>query len=153
MIRRIALLSAILVVLTACQSSTDNGNAPAAGASDTAGIATPGSLPISVERATQLFTDLCAQQAPFFSGTVAIAIAHGFAPNPFMGTYFHPTENLSITARDGICSMVFASDADRQELQDSLIPLVPEDMSVVFGPRRFASGNEYYAISIGPQPT
>jgi len=153
MINRIGILAVLVAALAACQSSPDSENAPAAGASETAGIATPGSLPISVERATQLFTDLCVQQAPFFSGTVAIAIADGFAPEPFMGTYFHPTENLSVTTREGRCSIIFASDADRQVLQDSLIPLVPDNMLVVFGPQRFASGNEYYAISIAPRPS
>lgn len=153
MINRIGILAVLVVALAACQSSTDGKNAPAAGTSESAGIATPGSLPISVERATQVFTDFCVQQAPFFSDTIATAIADGFAPDPFFGTYFHPTDNLSVTTREGRCSIVFASDANRQVLEDSLIPLVPDDMFVVFGPQRFASGNEYYAISIAPRPS
>lgn len=152
MIHRILMLSILSLVLAACQSNSGAPDpVPASGQRQPSEIASPGSLPISTERATQLFADLCVQQAPTFSGTVAEAIANGFNPNPMLGTYFHPRENLSVTAGDGACTMVFASNADRQLLQESLVSLVPSGMPVVFAPQRFASGNEYYGIRIDSQ--
>lgn len=109
-----------------------------------------GAEPIDTARAVEVFTDLCVQQLPTFSGTEAEAVAYGLAEGRALGNYFHPRENLSVSTRGVDCSMVFASNSYPQELEQALTSLGAEDTTVVFRSVTTSSGNEYYAVRIGP---
>lgn len=109
-----------------------------------------GTEPIVAARAEQMFAALCIRQLPTFSGTEAEAVAHGLAEGREQSTYFHPDDNLSVSTRSGGCSMVFASNSDRHEIERTLISLGVAGSPVVVRLVTTPSGNEYYAARIGP---
>lgn len=153
MVFRIAMLALLALGLAACQSSqttsAGDDSVPVAASIQRSPDAGPGSRPISVARAEEVFTDLCVSQAPGFSGTEAVAASYGFVQNTVYGTYYHPRENLSVKLVRGDCSMAFASSADPGELERALTSLAAPGSSIRFEQAHYINGTQYYNVRIG----
>ena len=150
MIVRIAVLFALGLGLAACQSTTDGAEGPGTTASiQRSPNAGPGARPISVARAEEVLTDLCVRQAPAFGGTEAEAASHGFVLNTVYGTFYHPSENLSVKLVRGDCSMVFASNDDPVALEQALTSLDAQGSSIQFEQRHYVDGTQYYSVLVG----
>ena len=113
---------AVILALAGCETPTPTASVQTAApqAIRVSDKASPGSQVITAARAAQVFGDLCVRNLPNFAGIESDAAQNGFVWNSTFGTYYHPTENLSVKLVDGTCSMVFQSSADLPALQGSI---------------------------------
>lgn len=149
---RAAIAFVLTLALTACQTTMDNAEPVSALKAITrSATANPGSKPISAQRATQVFTELCVQQRAGFSGTEASAAANGFVQNSRTGTYYHRRENLSVKLIRGKCSMVFVSKVPFRTLSQAFKTLKTDGRPIQFAPDTILSNVIYYRAVIGPR--
>ena len=130
--RRILLLLVTASALAACEgpgaglgevaAPTAAEESPKLAASANAG---PGSNALSVARARMVFEKMCVEAGPSFEEKVAPAAALGFVLNTRFGTFFHPTDNLSVKVVSEGCSMVFGSGASPEAVTKTLEGLAP----------------------------
>jgi len=111
--------------------------------------AAPGSRPITVARAEEIFADVCVRQAPSFDGIEAQAASYGFVQHTTYGTFYHPRQNLSVKLVRGECSMVFASNDDPGALEQALTSLGSQGASIQFEQGQYVDGTQYYNVRVG----